>query len=84
MPDRIEEKLRTLQLDVDRVGLADSGAVRRRGEQRTRSQVLAAGLAVVAVVAGVVGVAGGELLDAASLAARRRLTIPFVKSVLRA
>lgn len=59
MPDRIEEKLRTLQLDVDRVGLADSGAVRRRGERRTRNQALAAGLAVVAVVAGVVGVAGG-------------------------
>lgn len=59
MPDRLEERLRTLRADVDRARLADPGAVRRRGEQRTRNQALAAGLAVVAVVAGVVGVAGG-------------------------
>lgn len=59
MPDRIQETLRTLQPDIDRVGLADSAAVRRRGDRRTRNQAVGAGAAVLAVVAGVVGVAGG-------------------------
>jgi hypothetical protein len=60
MPDRIEETLTALRVDADRVGLADSGAVRRRGDQRTRNQAIGSGLAVLAVLAGVVGI-GGEL-----------------------
>ena len=59
MPDRIEETLRTLSRDLDQLGLADSGAIRRRGDQRTRNQAIGSGLAVVAVVAGVIGAAGG-------------------------
>ena len=58
MPDRITETLTTLRTDVDTVGLADSGSVRRRGQQRTRNQVVGSTLAVVALVAGVVGVSG--------------------------
>ena len=59
MPDRITETLTALRSDVDRVGLADSASVRRRGEARTRNQALGAAAAVLVVVAGVVGVAGG-------------------------
>lgn len=59
MTDRIEETLRTLSRDLDQVGLADSGAIRRRGDQRTRNQVVGSALATVAVVAGVAGLAGG-------------------------
>lgn len=59
MPDRIEETLRTLSRDLDQLGLADSGAIRRRGDQRTRNQAIGSGLAVVAVVAGVIGATGG-------------------------
>lgn len=57
--DRIEETLRTLSRDLDQVALPDSGAVRRRGDRRTRHQVIGSGLAVLAVVAGVLGAAGG-------------------------
>lgn len=63
MPDRIEETMRTLAPDVDRIGLADPGAVRRRGDRRTRNQALGSVLAAVAVVAGVLGVAGGPMGD---------------------
>jgi len=63
MTDRIAEKLRALQPDVDRVGLADSESVRRRGNRRTRNQSIGAGVAVVALVAGVVGLAGGLTTD---------------------
>ena len=59
MVDRIEETLRTLSRDVEVVPLAPSGAVRRRGERRTRNQLLAVTAVVVALVAGVAGVAGG-------------------------
>lgn len=59
MPDRIEETLRNLSRDIDAVPLPDSGAVRRRGDQRTRHQVVGAGIAAVAVLAGVAGLAGG-------------------------
>jgi len=59
MPDRITETLTALRADVDTVGLADSGAVRRRGNQRTRHQLAGSALAVVALLAGVIGVSGG-------------------------
>ena len=59
MTDRIAETLRTLQRDVDRVGLADSAGVRRRGDQRTRNRALGSAVAVVALLAGLAGVAGG-------------------------
>src|SRR3990170_7012125 len=58
MPDRITETLTALRADVDTVGLADSGAVRRRGNQRTRHQLAGSALAVVALLAGVIGVSG--------------------------
>ncbi|HEX7189454.1 MAG TPA: hypothetical protein VF423_14635 [Actinomycetes bacterium] len=58
MPDRITETLTALRADSDTVGLADSGAVRRRGQQRTRNQVVGSTLAVMALVAGAVGVTG--------------------------
>ncbi len=58
MPDRIEETLRSLQLDVDRTPLPDSGSVRRQGDRRTRNQVLASAFVTVAFVAAAVGVAG--------------------------
>lgn len=58
MTDRLEETLRTLQLDVDRVGLADSASVRDRGDRRTRHQVVGSALATVALVAAAVGVTG--------------------------
>lgn len=59
MTDRLEAKLRTLSRDLDQLGLADSDAVRRRGDRRTRNQVVGSSLAVVAVVAVVIGTAGG-------------------------
>jgi len=55
--DRVADTLTALRTDTDRLGLADSGAVRRRGEQRTRNQVVGTALAVAALVAGTVGVA---------------------------
>jgi hypothetical protein len=61
MPDRIEETLRALQLDVERTPLADSGSVRRKGDRRTRNQVLASAFVTVGLVAGVIGV-GGSLV----------------------
>lgn len=63
MTDRLEETLRTLQLDVDRVGLADSASVRDRGDRRTRHQVVGSALATVALVAAAVGVTGTLTAD---------------------
>lgn len=61
MPDRIEETLRALQLDVERTALPDSGSVRRRGDRRTRNQVVASAFVTVGLVAGIIGV-GGSLV----------------------
>jgi hypothetical protein len=61
MPDRIEETLAALRTDVDHLPVADSGSVRRRGQQRTRNQVLGSAFATVAVVAAAVGIGGGLL-----------------------
>lgn len=58
MPDRIEETLRALQLDVERTALPDSGSVRRQGDRRTRNQVLASAFVTVALAAGIIGVGG--------------------------
>ena len=68
MPDRLEERLRTLRVDVDRVGLSHSAQVRRRGEQRTRHQAVGAVAATVAVVASIAGLAGGLVGDRDSAA----------------
>lgn len=57
-PDRVTERLDALRRDVDRLGMADSGAIRRRGEQRTRNQVVGGTVAVAVVVAGVIGLSG--------------------------
>ncbi|MGH8970757.1 MAG: hypothetical protein ACRDV1_12490 [Actinomycetes bacterium] len=59
MPDRIHETLSTLRTDTERTRLADASAVRHRGNQRTRRQAVATSLAVVVLVAGVIGIAGG-------------------------
>jgi hypothetical protein len=59
MPDRMHDTLDALRTDIDRAPLADSGTVRRRGEQRTRNQLIGSALGVVVLAAGVIGVAGG-------------------------
>lgn len=59
MTDRMQQTLESLRTDVDRAGLADSGAVRRRGDRRTRHQVAGGALAVVVVLAGAAGIVGG-------------------------
>lgn len=58
MSDRLHETLTSLRADTDRAPLADSMAVRARGNQRTRRQAVGTSLAVVAVVAGAIGVGG--------------------------
>jgi hypothetical protein len=58
MPDRLHDTLTSLRTDIDGVPLADSAAVRRRGNQRTRRQAVGSSLAVVALVAGAVGIGG--------------------------
>jgi len=58
MSDRLNDTLTSLRSDTDRAPLADSTAVRARGNQRTRRQAVGTSLAVVAVVAGVIGVSG--------------------------
>jgi len=63
MPDRIEETLRSLQLDVDRAPLPDSGSVRRQGDRRTRNQVVASAFVTVAFVAAAVGVGANLVGD---------------------
>lgn len=67
MPDRIEETLSALRVDIDRVGLPDSGSIRRRGDQRTRHQVIGTTLAALAVVAGAIGVTANLAGDDRSL-----------------
>ncbi len=62
MPERIEELLRSLAPDAERVALEDSASVRRRGDQRSRQQVLGGVLAGVAILVGVAG-AGGLVGD---------------------
>ncbi len=58
MSDRLHDTLSTLRTDVDSMPLADSSAVRARGTQRTRRQAVGTSLAVVALVAGAVGISG--------------------------
>ena len=57
--DRVADTLTALRADTDRLALPDSGSVRRRGEQRTRNQVVAGALAAVVLAAGAIGVMGG-------------------------
>jgi len=58
MSDPLNDTLTSLRTDADRVPLADSDTVRRRGNQRTRRQAIGSSLAVVALIAGVAGVSG--------------------------
>jgi len=61
MPDNhdpVTLTLSALRTDVERTPLADSRSVRRRGDRRTRNQAVGGALAVVALVAGVIGVSG--------------------------
>jgi hypothetical protein len=58
-PDRVADTLTALRSDVDTIPLADSGAVRRRGEVRTRNQLVGSTLVVVALVAGAIGLGAG-------------------------
>jgi hypothetical protein len=58
MSDRLHDTLSTLRTDVDSMPLADSSAVRARGAQRTRRQAVGTSLAVVALVAGAIGISG--------------------------
>jgi hypothetical protein len=58
MSDRLHDTLSSLRTDVDHMPLADSSAVRARGNQRTRRQAVGTSLAVVALVAGAVGIGG--------------------------
>ena len=57
--DRVADTLTALRADTDRLALPDSGSVRRRGEVRTRNQVVAGSLAAVVLAAGAVGLMGG-------------------------
>ncbi len=57
--DKLTMTLDALRSDLERNPLADSRAVRRRGDQRTRRQAVGGALAVVALVAGAAGVLGG-------------------------
>lgn len=58
MSDRLHDTLSSLRTDVDHMPLADSSAVRARGAQRTRRQAVGTSLAVVALIAGAVGISG--------------------------
>jgi hypothetical protein len=58
MSDRLHDTLSALRTDVESTPLADSSAVRARGTQRTRRQAIGTTLAVVALVAGAVGIGG--------------------------
>jgi hypothetical protein len=57
--DRVTDTLTALRSDVDSLPLAESGSVRRRGELRTRHQVVGSTLVVAALVAGAIGVGAG-------------------------
>jgi hypothetical protein len=58
MSDRLHDTLSALRTDVDSTPLADSSVVRARGNQRTRRQAVGTALAVVALIAGAVGIGG--------------------------
>ena len=58
-PDRVADTLTALRSDTDTIPLAESGAVRRRGEARTRNQVVGSTLVVAALVAGAIGIGAG-------------------------
>ncbi len=57
--DPVTLTLSALRTDVERMPLADSHSVRRRGDRRTRNQAVGGALAVVALVAGAAGLSGG-------------------------
>ena len=78
MSDRLHDRLSTLRTDVDSMPLADSSAVRARGAQRTRRQAVGASLAVVALVAGAIGISGAltGTNNANNLPADRTTTTP--------
>ena len=79
MSDRLHDTLATLRSDLDHAPLADSAAVRARGNQRTRRQAAGTTLAVVALVAGAVGVSGaltGDNKAEAPLPSDRTTTAP--------
>lgn len=81
MSDRLHDTLSTLRTDVDSTPLADSSAVRARGTQRTRRQAVGTTLAVVALVAGAVGIGGaltGTNKAETQLPADRTTTAPTV------
>lgn len=59
--DPMTTTLEALRSDVERTPLADSLAVRRRGDQRTRRQAVGGALVVAALVAGAVGYLTGGL-----------------------
>lgn len=91
MSDRLHDTLSSLRTDVDHMPLADSSAVRARGTQRTRRQAIGTSLAVVALVAGAVGISGaltGDNNKASNLPATRTTTTtteargPITTSVL--
>jgi hypothetical protein len=69
--------LEALRSDVERTPMADSLAVRRRGDQRTRRQAVGGALVVVALVAGTVGYLSGGLTgdDHAQLPATQSPTV---------
>lgn len=67
MPDRIEETLGALRLDVERTALPDSGSVRRQGDRRTRNQVLASAFVTAGLVAAAIGVTGAVTGDRAAI-----------------
>jgi hypothetical protein len=83
MSDRLHDTLATLRTDVDSMPLADSSAVRARGAQRTRRQAVGTSLAVVALVAGAVGISGaltGDNNKAENLPADHTTTAPTVET----
>jgi hypothetical protein len=79
MSDRLHDTLSALRTDVDHTPLADSSAVRARGNQRTRRQAVGTSLAVVALVAGAVGI-GGALIGGENNADRLPADDPTVST----
>lgn len=83
MPDRIEETLRTLSRDLEQASLPDSGAIRRRGDQRTRHQALGSAAVVLVVIAGIAGLAGGLRTDREAIAPADGPSVSVVQEPLR-
>jgi hypothetical protein len=75
--DRLTRQLRTLAGDADRVPLADSADVRRRGNRRRRATQAGTVLGVAVLAVGVVGVAG-------TLNDRQRGALPVASSAASA